>query len=815
MLTLRRLLGALVAVTLGVTVVACSSLLLAAGRPAVPDRLAAAAVLVQSPATRTPADPFPPTVPWTPAVADALAARLGLLPGVAAALPDHVFYAQQLGDDRVVEGHGWSSARMSRARLIAGRPPQRPGEVVLNRAPGPITLLTADGPAAYTVTGTIDRPELYLADPVAATLAPGVRAIGLVLKPDTDPGSVATAALRVAEPGSQVRVGDERGALEPRSEAYTRWVGMQILTGTTVLAGFATIFVVAATFALVVAQRRRELALMRTIGATPRQVSRLLRREALAVGLIGSLAGTALGTALAPVLDGVLVRAGVEPDGYAVHFAWWPIAVALLTGPVVASLGVTVAAWRAARVRPLEALRDAAAERRRMGRPRWLVGGTLIAAGALAAIGVATAGDAQSGGNFALLTAMALVSGAAVLAPAVVPATARVLTWPAGRLRGATALLVRQGAIAAPRRSAATAAPVLLTVAFAVLVSGLVQTTTEAYAVGRATAVDADRVVAPDGTPGLTDAAVRAVPGVSVLPTTVFRGNQPLSALGVDAAAYAKAQRRVRVVSGSLTALGEPGTVVLTESVAGNLGKAEPAHGSAPVTTTGRVVRLTFADGSSPALRTVAVVADGSIPGDLLLARETVRRHDSSALTEAVYADGPVRVPPGAGARVIGARAYAAEADAAEDRLVWVFTLLLIGVSAGYGAIAVATTLLMAAAARGPDLRVLRRTGATSGQIRCALAAESGILVAIGSLLGGLAATAALLGVRAGLSEWVGAPVALVVPWPVVGGVIGLCLVLAVGASVLPTFIGLSPGRRARRARLRDTLAAAAGGEVS
>lgn len=826
MLTVRRLLGAFVAVTLGVAVVACSCLLLAAGRSAVPDRLARAAVVVQSPATHTPVDPFPPTVPWSPSAAHELATRLDALPGVAAAVADRTFYAQPLGDDRITEGHGWSSAGLGEARLTAGRPPQRPGEVVLDRAPGPVTLLTATGPASYTVTGTIAGPELYLADPVAASLAPGVHAIGLLLEPGADPERVAAAARKVVGPGDQVHTGDARAALEPRADARTRWIGMQILTGTAALAAFATVFVVAATFALVIAQRRRELALLRTVGAVPRQVSRMVRREALLVGTAGSLVGTAVGARLAPLLGGVLVRSGMEPASYAVRLTAWPIVAALLLGPVVAVLGVSVSAWRAARVPPLEALRDAAVEQRPMGRPRWIAGILLVAMGVLGAVGVATADDAQQGGNLVLLSAMALVAGAAVLSPAVVPAVARLLTWPAARLPGATALLVRQGLRTAPRRTAATAAPVLLTVAFAVLVSGLVQTTTEADAVGSSTAVQADRVVAPDGTPGLTDAAVAALSGVAVLPTTVFAGDRPLTALGVDPAPWAATQRRLRVLSGSLPALRDPGTAAITESYAAAvrattpqgpavspaaaLGSSDPAASPAaalgssgpaasPAAAPGSsglaagspapgALELTFADGSRSTLRVVAVVADGVIAGDLLLPRDTVRRHDPSALTSAVYVDGPVTVPAGAGARVVSVRAHAAEADAAEDRLIWLFTLLLIGVSAGYGAIAVATTLLMAASGRGPDLQVLHRTGATVGRIRRALAAEAAVVVAIGALLGGAAAAVALLGVRAGLSEQAGTSVPLVVPWPVVGAVVGLSLLLAISAALLPTF---------------------------
>ena len=195
---------------------------------------------------------------------------------------------------------------------------------------------------------------------------------------------------------------------------------------------------------------------------------------------------------------------------------------------------------------------------------------------------------------------------------------------------------------------------------------------------------------------------------------------------------------------------------------------------------------VVFADGTSVSLRVVAVVTDDSIPGDLLVPRAVVRTHDPSALTSTVYVRD--RIDPPVGARIVDVATWAAEADAAEDRLVWLFTLLLIGVSAGYGAIAVANTLLLAAAGRAADLRLIRLAGATRRQVIWLVTAESALVVLIGALLGGAVAFVGLLSIRAGLAEQVGAPVDLVVPWPVVGGVVGLCLLLAVVASVLPTW---------------------------
>ncbi|RZT82871.1 putative ABC transport system permease protein [Micromonospora violae] len=793
MLSVRRSASAFVAVAIGVMLVAAATLLLASGRPQVPDRLTRAAVVVQSPEAGASADEFVPTRPWSASAAAEYVGRLAALPDVVAAVPDRTFYAQPLVDGRpaavdtrredAYQGHGWSSAQLGGVRLTAGEPPRGPGEVVVDRALGlragaPVTLLTAAGPEPYTVSGLVDGPGVHVADEVAAALAPGVRAIGLMLAPGADAERVATAARGVVGGDGRVLTGDARGALEPRGDARTRWIGLQVLSATVALASFVTVFVVASTFAFTIAQRRRELGLLRAVGATGRQVRRMVYAEALAVGATAGLVGLLLGAALAPSLGRLLVDFGYEPSTFRVGYDLWPIAVSLAAGPVIAVLAVWSASRRAARVRPLEALRDAAVEQRPIGRLRAATGVLLVAAGAALSLGTATADEARVAGQYALYAVMALVAGATVLAPVVVGPLVRVLRSPVRRPGGAIGMLVRSGALTATRRTAAIAAPVLLTVAFAVLVSGMVRTTSAAYAAGRVDNVNAGWIVVPDRAPGLSDQAVAATGGTALLPTTVYRTepgtspeNQPMTALGVEPEGFAAANRVLTVVAGTLNDLTGDDTVVVTASA--NRLPSEPYP-------------VVFADGTSVSLRVVAVVTDTSIPGDLLVPRAVVRAHDPSALTSTVYVRD--RIDPPVGARILDVPAWAAEADAAEDRLVWLFTLLLIGVSAGYGAIAVANTLLLAAAGRAADLRLIRLAGATRRQVIWLVTAESALVVLIGSLLGGAVAFVGLLSISAGLAEQVGAPVDLVMPWPVVAGVVGLCLLFAVLSSVLPTW---------------------------
>jgi putative ABC transport system permease protein len=804
MLTGRRraLVGAFIAAMLGVTAVCLSTLLFASSRPRVPEAYRDAAVVARSPAANAPSADFVEPIPWPAATAAAYAERLSQISGVAATVPVRQFYAQPTRDGHAIAGatigYGWSAAQLGGHRLGEGAAPRTDREVAVGpglgaRTGARITVLTATGPADYRVSGVVVNggDGLWLSDRSAQALAPGVRAIGLRLAPGADVVAVADAARAVFGTGGEVLVGDRRTALEPRADARTRWIGMQLLTAVSALSGFVTVFVVAGTYAFSVAQRRREFALLRTLGATPRQVRRSLYAEALTVGAVASVTGTVLGALLAPLLVTPLVAAGAEPTGYAVRPVWWPIAVSLVIGPVLATAGAAAASWRASRVPPLDALRDAAVEERPMGRLRWAVGLLFAALGLLLVVLMATAGSMESLSNLVLFAAMALITAAAVLAPAVVPPLTRLVGALPSRSSGAIGMLVREGAATSPRRTASVAAPVLLTLSFAVLVSGLFATTTASYAARRTAAVEAGAVLAPDGTPGLSDAAVDAVRGSGnavLLPSVAYTADrEALQALGVDPAALAATDKRAR----ALTELNGSDAAAVTQAAATRLGLAA-----------GGTLWVTFADGTTARLHIATVVPDGIVPAELLLDRATLRAHDPGALTSAVLlpgAPGPVapgtgglgpRAPgtatPGLGARVVSVATWAGEQDAQDDRVAWTLVLLLMGVSAGYGALALVNTLLMAAGGRAADFRLLRRAGATPGQIGRAAAAEAVLVVTIGALLAAAITVPALLGIRAGLSEQMGADVPLVVPWGAIAGIVGGTLLLAVAAAAIP-----------------------------
>lgn len=783
--------GTFVALSLGVALLTATLSVFASAQPAVPDRYAGAAVVVRSPAAEGGGGVYTPHVPWSPQRVDALAGELAAIPGVAAAVPDRSFYAQVVRDGRPLGdppatdplGHAWSTVALAPYRLTAGTAPRGDGEVALDEAygvapGGRVRLLTAAGPSRFAVVGTVGGPGIYLSDQMAGRLAAGVTAIGLVTEPGADPAPVAAAAREVAGGAGEVLTGAARTGLEPPAHAQTRWVGAQLLSTMAVLAAFAAVFVVASTFALGAHQRRRELALLRAVGALPGQVRRLMRGEALLVGAVAAVAGAVLGAALAPVLGGLLVEAGLEPPGFTARVTPLPVAAAAGTGLVVAVVAVWAASRRAVRIHPLRALREAEVDRRPMTRVRWVFGGLAVAGGVALAVVTAGAG-ADAAITTAAFSAMALIAGLAALAPVIVPPVARVVTLPFDRSAGAVGLLVHQYAVTAVRRTAATAGPVLLTVGFGVLILGMVQTLSPAFGDDRAARAGAALVVMPDGAPGLSDAAVAAVPGAVTwsLASTVYVDAPGGGRVAVDAA-------------GVRAGAPGPGTMVVAQSTAARYGWAA-----------GDTVPVTFADGRTEPVRVASVAEDGSTARPIQLTAAVVRAHDPAALVEAVFVRGADRAAvrravTGMGASIVDVATYAANDD--EDRLVWIFALIMVGMLVGYTGIAVANTLMMATGDRRRDFAVLRRAGAGAGQVLRVVAGETLLVVGLGGALGAAVALPALLGIRSALAEAVGGPVALRLPWPELLMLVGTCAALALVASLTSTGFALRAlsGRR-------------------
>jgi putative ABC transport system permease protein len=220
--------------------------------------------------------------------------------------------------------------------------------------------------------------------------------------------------------------------------------------------------------------------------------------------------------------------------------------------------------------------------------------------------------------------------------------------------------------------------------------------------------------------------------------------------------------------------IAEPGTVVVPTSLAQKLGLREDA-----------TLPVGFADGETVPLR-ISAVRPGS---DIVIARDLVRAHDSSALTDTIFiprAAGPATVGPGA--KADDAEGFAAQKYEKDMSLLGWFSLVLLVLAGGYTGIAVANTMAMAAQGRRTDFAVLRSAGATVRQVLLLVMGETALIVVIGTALGLLITLPPLAAMAAGLAESTGIPVGLRSDWPTVVIVVASCLTLAVTASVVMTW---------------------------
>ncbi|MEK8104473.1 ABC transporter permease [Micromonospora sp. M12] len=265
--------------------------------------------------------------------------------------------------------------------------------------------------------------------------------------------------------GFEVRTGKELAEDQAGSSKGLLTTITSLLIGFAAVAVLVGVFLIVNAFSVVVAQRTRELALLRAIGASRKQVRRSVLLEASLLGLVAWIVGAALGLLLGRVVAGVVADddSGLVVSGFAVPIM--ALVVSFLLGVGVTTLAATVPAVRASRVAPVAAMREAAAAAdERPGRKQTIVGVVLLVIGVvLLALGIAS--EALPALFAGVLFAFVAI---AILIPAFTRPVVNVLAKPV--TRSTTGRLGWLNAVRHPRRTAATAASLMIGVA---LVAGM------------------------------------------------------------------------------------------------------------------------------------------------------------------------------------------------------------------------------------------------------------------------------------------------------------------------------------------------------
>ncbi|MEV0404458.1 FtsX-like permease family protein [Actinoallomurus sp. NPDC050550] len=728
---------------------------------------------------------------WLPA---ATADRLRAVPGVRSVVTEVTFPAEIPGAAPGSSyGHGWESAALTPFTLAAGRAPSAADEVVVDAATArtarlhvgsrvPVTSAASTG--VHRVVGVTrealpHQTAVFFSTDEARRLAGragAVSAIG-VFPAAGDTADRVAAALKGTP--ATVHTGADRGRAEfwDAEKARIKLISMGGALGGTAL--LVAILVVSGTFALSIQQREREIALLRAVAATPRQIRRMIGREALIVSLGAGALGAAAGPLLALWLRDRFRALGALPSTLNLVLSPFPMFAAVLAAVVAAWAAARLSARRSARIRPVEALGEAAISRR-TSPGRVLAGLAFLAGGVVLTLVLSSLNTEAASSPVTMLTAIVWTVAVSLLAPVIARVTVTLLgpplrTSPIGGHLAAANLRSRS------RLVGSVIAPLTLLVGLTCTIL-FAQTTMGHAATAQADAGTVAAHVLGPKVPAAAADALRRTRGVTtvteVLHSTVRVGLENYGVQGVTPAGLSHTMN-LDVRAGSPARL-DAGTIAVSTTAAARLG----VH-------VGDQVRMTLGDGTPFAPRVVAVYGRGLGFGDLTVAHDLLAAHVDDPRADTVLVAGPARadalrsaVRPYPGVAVLDQTAVTQARAAANAEVNYVAMGLIIA----FTGIAVVNTLAMATADRTREFALLRIVGTTRRQVMRMLRWETLVVVSTAVVLGTAVALVTLAAFAAGM---VGSAAPYVPPATFLG-VIGTAAVLALIATVLPARLALA-----------------------
>jgi putative ABC transport system permease protein len=770
---------------------------------------------------------LPTTEPVPAAMVDTIAA----LPGVRTATGEVLGAgARVIGPDgKVVVSQGpppfgvnWTGeGGVALIELRAGRGPTGPDEVAINaqlakttgyRVGDRIGILTLQPKRAFTVVGVFGHAggrdsfggesRVAFTEPVAQELMLGRAAVYTSISVHARDG-VAQNRLRdyiaaaVGE-GYRVRTGEQFA--KEQAAGITEFLDTlrSMLLGFAAVSLFVGMFLILNTFSILVAQRTRELALLRALGASRGQVIRSVLVEAVATGLVAGTLGLAAGFGVAALLKlAMQALSGVKlPDvGFVVPAN--AVVAAYAVGVLVTGAAALLPALRAARIPPVAALREAATEDRPL--TRLTIAGTAATVLGAGAVGAALFGHLGDATLMILLAGvLATFVGIAMLTPAITRPVAsllgRALSWSVpGRLG-------RHNSARNPRRTAITAAALMVGIALVTGVSVLADSLTASLKKPLTEDIRAELIIT-GGTgqdpgqatydPAVID-KIRQVPGVTaaepVYLDQVQAGTEAATAAvaaGGDVAALA-ALLNLKTISGQLRTL-HPAEVVVDDAfakthglTAGSVVMLATQRGGTRGYTVVGVYRQSYAAvGASLILSTPDTATGFRTPQAALGYVDLADDADPTAVRHAVdalLADNPE-------VTTVDRTTYAAQ-QAGQFNTFLVILYVLIGLAITIAVLGIVNTLALSVLERTRELGLIRAIGMRRAEVAAMVTVESVVIAVFGALLG--LAVGSALGtavVRAlkddGIAE-------LSIPWQSLGTFLALAVLIGLVAAIIP-----------------------------
>ena len=507
--------------------------------------------------------------------------------------------------------------------------------------------------------------------------------------------------------------------------------------------GFIALFVggftILNTFSITVGQRTKELALLRIVGASRRQVFRSVLGEALIVGVLSSLVGLGLGVLAAIGIEKLLSGFGVTLPSGPLVFETRTVIVCLVVGVGVTMVAAISPARRAVRIAPVAAVSEQQTEAEIPLRRRFIRGGIITLIGvALLAVGLTQPAIALVG-----LGAVLIFVGVAMLAPAVARPLASVIGRPLARLLGTSGRLGRENSMRSPRRTAQTSAALMvglaLVSAIAVFGASLSRSATKSVD----NAISADLIVTTTSNGGGSGNFSKTVPqqaadipGVTASNTVYsdqfeFRGSLE-SLLGLGTKNLSETVI-LNMTAGSTRALSVGDLLVDTNTA------------SADHLSVGQTVPVRFALTGRTTLRIGGIYQPNALAGKYVVSNAVFLRHYQNPLPVAALlkTDGSSGVQPAVehaltsypNVQVQTRAQFEAQQTAQVNQLLGlVYALLALAVLIAL--IGIVNTLMLSVFERTHEIGLLRAVGMKRRQIRAMIRSESVILAVFGAVIG-------------------------------------------------------------------------------
>lgn len=565
------------------------------------------------------------------------------------------------------------------------------------------------------------------------------------------------------------------------------------------VAVFVGAFVIQNTFRITVAQRVRELALLRAVGATGSQVTVMVLLEAAVLAVLASALGVAAGIGVAELIKGGLDLIGVGiPDGPLTVLPR-TVVIAMTVGVVVTLVSALLPARRAASIPPVAAMSETSARPTRKSlRVRAIVGAVVAVVGA----GLMTAGLlVENGASLAFVSigAVGLFLGMSTLAPLVAAPVARALAAP---IRGITGKLAKENTIRQPRRTASTASALMIGVALVVFVSIFAASIKASVGESLESSFPADlSFTSTNFSVGVSPQAIEELEHVDdfAVVSTVSAGvfeidGQELNVAGIQPDTVSSVYDAEASIE--LSEIGD-GMIVhedVLEANAWAIGDTVPVDYEA----TGRVdteIVGTFADQSFANYLVSSSTFETTIGDDQIMIA-FVRLADGVGLDEGkVAAQEALATFPNV---AVDTKAeYIADAEAQVDQLVSLFSGLL-GLALVIALLGIANTLALSIVERTREIGLLRAVGMARSQVRGMIRWEAVITAVFGALLGMFIGSAIGFGVVSSLADdGLGS-------FAFPGGQLAIWLVAAAVAGVLAS---VGPARKAAKLNVLRAIA--------